>query len=107
MEWLNDISTSMILVGLIVMGVVSIAVSRRNNGQHTRSGDELWRELGRVHRLSWLESRRLRRAAEQAGLDPMALVFVEPHVLQQAIDAVGRQSSAGKRLSQLADQLYR
>lgn len=106
MEALGNVTTSLILIGLITVGIISIGITRRSSGQHTRSSDSLWGELRRAHRLSWGETWRLRSAAEAAGLEPEALIFVEPHVLQQAIDAVGRESSSGKRLERLADTLY-
>lgn len=102
----SSVATGLVHVGLIAIGVGVIVISRYCSGQHRRSSDGLWNELRHAHKLSWLESRRLRKAADKAGLDPLSLLFVEPHILQQAIDAAGRESSAGKELSRLADHLY-
>ena len=52
MDLLEHIITGVVLIGVTVAAVYLITASRRYEGQHNRSGDALWSELGRAHGLS-------------------------------------------------------
>ena len=82
----RQIATIATFLGVAALAVAAVMASRREAGQRDRSPDALWADLRRAHRLSRRELRLLRRAAEQASLDPATLIFMEPHVLMRLTD---------------------
>lgn len=88
------------LLAVLALIVVAVMTSRREQGQHRRSSDTLWRELCRAHGLSRHEARLLRRTAERAEVAPPTMVFVEPQSMQWAGEQAGDDAEALGRLRQ-------
>ena len=103
---LYDIWTTLVFVAIIVMAVFAVAISRRLNRQHDRSKDSLWDELAQAHELTRRQVRQLRAAAEKASLDPAALIFVEPHILRQAVQESAENSARRSELEELTSRLH-
>ncbi|NIA22341.1 MAG: hypothetical protein GWP05_10350 [Anaerolineaceae bacterium] len=103
---LYDIWTALVFVAIIAAAVCAVVISRRFDHQHDRSGDSLWDELGEAHGLTRRQLRRLREAAEKASLDPAALIFVEPHILKQAVRESAERSARRGELEELTSRLH-
>jgi hypothetical protein len=103
---LYDIWTTLVFVAIIVMAVFAVVISRRLDRQHDRSSDSLWDELAEAHGLTRRQVRRLRDAAEKASLDPAALIFVEPHILKQAVQESAENSARRDELEELTSRLH-
>lgn len=95
--------TLTVFAGLIALGVYFIVVSRRQQGQHDRSGDALWDDLRKAHDLSRRETRYLKDLAQRASLEPESLVFLEPHVLMRLAEKDPESQAA---LQELMLKLY-
>ncbi|HOI54690.1 MAG TPA: hypothetical protein PLP01_05540 [Phycisphaerae bacterium] len=93
----------LVIIGFMVTAVV---LSRKLDGQHHRTSDHLWDELREAHGLTRRQARCLRKAAEKAHLDPESLIFVEPHILQQALRDTAADSPRRRDLEQLSLRLY-
>ena len=99
----TNVATIVTFIGLVALAVAAVVASRREEGQHHRSGDALWHDLRRAHSLSRREVRLLREAAERASLDPVSLIFMEPHVLMRLVD---EQRVSHAEVQQLMSKLY-
>ena len=100
---MEQIGTAVIIVGVISLAVVSIVASRRQQGQHHRSGDALWDDLRKAHGLSRREVHTLRTVAERASLKPESLIFLEPRLLAQLAD---KDPESQALMQDLAAKLY-
>ncbi|MBN2583315.1 MAG: hypothetical protein JXL80_09610 [Planctomycetes bacterium] len=101
-----DFWTTMAFVAIICFAVVAVVLSRKLDGQHHRTSDHLWHELQQAHGLTRKQARRLKKAAEKAAVDPESLIFVEPHILQQALRDAADDSPRRRELEQLTSRLY-
>jgi len=99
----TNAATAVMFIGLVALAVAAVVASRRDEGQHHRSSDALWHDLRRAHGLSRREMRLLREAAERASLDPVSLIFMEPHVLMCLVD---EQRASRTEVQQLMSKLY-
>jgi hypothetical protein len=72
---------ALLLIALLAGLLVTLLVARRITARHSpgyHSPKALFRELCRVHRLDGKSRRALMRLAQQQGVDPPTLVFLEP-----------------------------
>jgi len=99
----TNVATIVTFLGLAALAVAAVVASRREAGQRDRSSDALWHDLRRAHGLSRREARLLREAAERASLDPVSLVFMEPHVVMRLVD---HQQADRSEVQELMSKLY-
>ena len=103
---LYGIWTTLVFVAIIAAAVCAVVISRRFDHQQDRSSDSLWDELAEAHGLTRRQLRRLREAAEKASLAPSALIFVEPHILKQAVGDSAERSTRHRELEELTSRLH-
>ena len=100
---LTNVATIVTFIGLAALAVAAVVASRRQQGQRDRSGEALWHDLRRAHGLSRRQALLLREAAERASLDPVSLVFLEPHVVMRLVD---HERAKRSEMQELMSKLY-
>jgi hypothetical protein len=97
----HHITLSWMALGILAACIITWLVFRwRNaglNGRHN-SPRKLWRDLARLHQLSWTDRRLLSQAARKIKLREPARLFLEPELWRQALEA----ENHGRRLKRLS-----